>query len=659
MNRFFAVAPIASGGWGRASARPQLFAVGCSLRSTPVTRRVRLRRPLLFVMGALLLCCTSCRTEPDQLSDEGATEETASTQPARQVVAPMFREVSSEVGIDFVHVTGRPGTHFLPEVMIGGGAFLDYDQDGDLDIYLVTGNYDYDGQQGPGPHPVANRLYRQEPNGSFVDVTDASGLGDTGYGMGAAAGDINNDGYPDVYVTNYGPDKLFLNRGDGTFADITQEAGIDNPQWGGAAGFVDYDRDGWLDLYVANYVEYIPTHACFANDGRPDYCNPGTFRGIPDLLYHNVTGKQPAGFRGAKFENVSDASAISRRRRPGDGIRTTDQRAAAAAGAYSAGAGLGIAIADANGDDWPDIFVANDTNANYLWINNQDGTFRDEAIPLGCAFDTQGRSQANMGIAVDDVDGNGSPDYFVTHLSDETNALYLNEREAGFQDSSADSGLGATSYDFTGFGTAFADVEHDGDLDLFVVNGRVILPRKTPHYPGMRPVGGLTDFWTIYAEPKLLFLNDGSGQFTSVSSPEDDFLTTLSVSRGLCAGDVDNDGDMDFLVINAASQAELFRNVGEKKGSWLMIRAVEPALGGRDAYGALITVKAVGKSWTRSVQACASYCSSHDPRVHFGLGPAQDVEQIEVRWPAGDRELFPGGPANRLVVLKHGEGKSS
>jgi hypothetical protein len=555
--------------------------------------------------------------------------------PNRREVPPMFRDVTEEVGIDFIHVTGREGTYFFPEIMVGGGAFLDFDNDGDLDIYLVNGNYQHDAKKGSGPLPDTNRLFRQDDGGQFVDVTEQSGIGDTSYGMGVAVGDVNNDGYPDVYVTNYGPDRMYLNQGDGTFRDITVAAGIENLRWAASASFVDYDRDGWLDLYVTNYVDYFPSRKCTSRDGRIDYCSPNAFTGTVDQIYHNVTGKQQDKMQ-ATFEDVTASSGVGRGR----------------------GSGLGLTITDVNNDRWPDLFVANDGNANFHWINAQDGTFRDEAVLQGNAYDSQGRSQADMGVAQGDIDGDGHQDIFVTHLAGESNSMYMNEQSAGFRDASVSLGVGVPSYPLTGFGTVLADYDHDGDLDLSVVNGRVVRPEVPPNYPGTTDVRGMSEFWKQFAEPNQVFLNNGKGEFQAVHSPHDPFMTALGCSRAMCSGDVDNDGDVDLLVVNASATAQLFLNETEKKGNWLMIRVIDPQLGGRDALGALVSLHTDGRKWVRQVTPGSSYLSSHDPRLHFGLGKVERIEMIEVVWPDGTAERFAGTEANRFLLLKHGEGEA-
>ncbi|MCH7687689.1 MAG: CRTAC1 family protein [Planctomycetes bacterium] len=531
-----------------------------------------------------------------------------------------------------------------------GAALFDYDLDGDLDIYLINGSLEDEGdREGNEPsHRATNRLYRQEPSGRFVDVTEGSGLDDAGYGMGVAVGDVNNDGFPDVYVTNYGSDRLFLNQRDGTFLDVTEQAGIDNAVWAASACFVDYDRDGWLDLFVTNYVDYYPSKTCSDPKGQQDFCGPQEFFGTTDKLYHNVSGNvarsgqelsNDDGPPPIRFVDVSLSARIAQQRGPG----------------------LGVACADFNGDRWPDIFVANDRTANFLWINQHDGTFKDAAILRGCAYDLQGRGQASMGVALGDVNGDSSFDLFVSHMAAEANALYLGGDVAGFREAAVSSGLAGPSFPYTGFGTVFADIDHDGDLDLFVVNGRVKRPasRSPQQFTHQTKAGssGPQTFWNTYQEFNQVFLNDGEGRFHEFTSENDRFTSTAEVSRGLAMGDIDNDGDLDFLVTNTAGKARLYRNDAKKTGNWLQVRAVEPTAGGRDAYAAIVTVVAGRQRWTRLVNPGLSYLSSSDPRIHFGLGSNKTVDGIEVVWPDGTTELFEGGAVNCVQILQHGTGQ--
>jgi hypothetical protein len=486
------------------------------------------------------------------------------------------------------------------------------------------------------PGRAKNRLFRQEEGGRFVDATDESGLGDEGYAIGVAVGDVNNDGFPDVYVTNYGQDRLFLNDGRRRFEDVTESAGISNERWSAAPCFVDYDRDGWLDLYVSNYVDYFPARKCYGTSGRRDYCGPASFDKTVDRLFRNVTGDAlrttPGGStdrRSPRFQDVSVASGIAQR----------------------SGSGLGVMAIDVNDDGWQDIYVANDMVANFLWVNQGDGTFRDEALSRGVAYDALGRPQASMGVAASDLNDDQIPDIYVTHMAGEMNVLYLSDGPVGYREVAMQHGLSGPMHPMTTFGTAFLDIDHDGSDDVVAVNGSMKLPDLAVVIPSFSDADA---YWRIFAEPNLIFLNDGHGMFTMFQSRHERFVTRSEVSRGVCTGDIDNDGDLDLLLVNTAAPARLYRNESKKEGNWLRVRVIEPEHGGRDAYGARVTVHGPARKWTRWVSPGGSYLSSHEPTTHFGLGPIETIEKIVVRWPDGSEEEFPGGGVNRLLILSHG-----
>ena len=529
---------------------------------------------------------------------------------------PFFTEITRQVGLDFVHDPGTEGKYMAPEVMGSGGAFFDYDNDDDLDIYLV--------QAGPLPESknesrVPNRLYRQNADGTLTDVTAESGLGDTGYGTGVAVGDIDNDGLVDVYVANYGPDALYRNRGGGKFTNITALAGIGENGWSASAVFCDYDRDGYLDLYVSHYVKFDPTKVCVKGDGARDYCSPQSLPYESDVLYHN-------NGNGA-FTDVSGPAGLLGVRAPG----------------------LGVLCSDFTGDGLPDFYVANDGEANQLWVNEGNGKFLDQAFLRGAALSGMGRPQASMGVALGDVEGDGDLDLFMTHLVNDYNTLYLSDGKGGFDDVTAAAGLLTPSLPWTGFGTAFFDLEHDGDLDIVVVNGRV---DRGPVLPEAR----MSSYWNRYAEPKHLYQNDGKGRFTDISRLTGSFGAEIELSRGLAVGDFDRDGDLDLLVTNTAGPARLYRNDAKKTGSWLLVRAHDTPHQ-RDAPGAVVTVFSGGKRYLRVADPAFSYLSSNDARAHFGIPGATRADRIEVRWPDGSREVFPAVPLNQSIVLKKGQGK--
>ncbi|MCZ6811131.1 MAG: CRTAC1 family protein [Planctomycetota bacterium] len=552
----------------------------------------------------------------------GCTDHAESPSDAIQApAAQWFTEITTTVGLDFVHETGATGELYMPEVIGPGAALFDFDNDGDLDIYLVNGNRglpDAVVEQTP-----TNRLYRQDPNGRYVDVTAESGLGDGGYGMGVAIGDIDNDGDADVYVTNYGPDRLYRNRGDGTFEDITESAGIDVPGWSCSAVFLDYDRDGFLDLYVTQYVEFDPDLHCFDQAGRRDYCGPKSFTPIHDVLLHNNGGSGGPG-----FTDVSEEAGI----------------------ASVAAAGLGVVCDDLNDDGWIDIYVANDAYPNHLWLNQRNGTFREAALMMGTAYSLHGQPEAGMGVVAADFDNDSRVDLFVTHLRVETNTHYRNlGRGVGFDDVTGETGLAASSMEYTGFGTAALDVELDGDLDLVVANGRV--NRVDP-----RPDASIDPPWNLLAEPNLFYLNDGQGRFELIERPVASLCGLIEITRGLAIGDIDSDGDLDILISNVQGPARLYRNTTPRNGHWLIVRAVDPSLR-RDAIGARVTVLCNGQRQVRTIARGFGYLSSSDSRAHFGLGDVDRVDRIEVRWPDGARETFPATDVDRVVQVTRGTGK--
>jgi hypothetical protein len=559
--------------------------------------------PVLIVVGALT-------------AGAGCKREEVSQPPPITSADPVWlQNVSKASGVDFVHDSGATGTYFMPQSIGSGGALLDFDNDGRLDLYLV--------HCVPPTSPSRNRLYHQQPDGTFRDVSAGSGLDVSGHGMGVAVGDVNNDGLPDVLLTEFGAARLFVNRGGGRFVEVTSEAGIENTRWGMSAAFFDYDRDGWLDLVIANYVDYSPTQKCFDTRGVQEYCGPQGMAGTVTRLFRN---RSTAGK--VAFEDVTVSSSLAARPGPG----------------------MGVVCADFDGDRWPDIFVADDGQANRLFINQRNGTFSEEALVRGVAFNALGGAAANMGIALGDVDGDTLFDLFVTHLAWEQHSLWRQGPRGLFQEQTAAAGLINLQWRGTGFGAVFADFDLDGDLDLALANGAI---KRITDAGKTRGAG---EFWSAYAQRNQLFANDGAGRFRDVSLANPDFSGTAAVGRGLAAGDLNNDGAPDLVVMNTGAPVKILRNVATNRGDWLTLRAVLPALGGRDAYGAEIVVEAGGRRWWGLVQPASSYLVSNDPRVHVGLGTVTNIDRIRVVWPDGSEEIFPGGPVDRFVVLKKGSG---
>jgi hypothetical protein len=529
-------------------------------------------------------------------------------------------DLTGDTGLYFVYESGCSGRRFMPETFGAGVALFDFDNDGDLDIYLTNGHTSLPNTEGTRPH--TNRLFRQDSAGRFSDVSTTSGLGDTGYGMGVAVGDVNNDGWLDVYVTNLGADRLYLNNGNGSFRDITSSAGIQEDGWSLSACFFDFDNDGYLDLYVSRYLDWHPDTQCFNEYGKLDYCGPLAFSPVHDILFRNL------GADGAPaFEDISAMAGMTSVSAPG----------------------MGVLCEDVTGDGIPDVYVANDQYPNHLWVNLGNGTFAEEALERGVAYNGMGLPEGGMGLAAFDYDGDSDIDLYVTNFAQETNTLYENlGHNRGYVDATSRVGLSVPSVPWTGFGTAAWDVELDGDLDLVVVNGGVKLAPPLPGAPENMPLRELV-------EPNQLYVNNGAGGFTSGGVEFAALTTPLQVSRGLALGDLDNDGDQDVVVTNIEGPARIYRNDAPRQGAWLSIRAIDAALR-RDAIGAQVTVAAGTRRFVRTISGSYSYLSSSDFRAHFGLGDITRIDYVEVRWPGGLCERFFVDAVNTFVQLERGLG---
>ena len=571
-----------------------------------------------LVLGASLLAAWSC-TQANQESTSVTAEASSASKDAATPAGIRFVDVTAETGLDFVHATGSAGSYPMPAIMGGGMAVFDADGDSLLDLYFPNAGSAVAGEAG------RNRLYLQRPRGRFVDATAGSGLANPGYGMGAAVGDIDNDGDLDLYVTNFGADVLYRNEGGGRFVDATAALGLATPEWSTSAVFFDADLDGWLDLYVARYVRWNDARECQVQGGRVDYCGPQQYEGEADVFYVNEGGR--------RFVDRSRSAGVS----------------------LIADAGLGVAAADFDDDGRPDVYVANDADPNQLWINRGDGTLEDDAVLLGAAYNRFGVGEAGMGIALGDIDGDLDLDLFLSHLIEETNTLYVNLGGApgasdGFDDLAAEAGLAAPSTPYTGFGAAFFDADNDGDLDLAVVNGAV---KRRP--------AALSDrddwFWRGYAEPNLLMLGDGGGAFVDVSVGSGDFGSALDVSRALVPFDLEGDGDLDLLVNNLEGPARIYRNdsTAGPAGS-VSLRVVDPDLR-RTALGASVVAWTSGRPIRRRVLPLGGYLTGGEAPVHIGLGDAAGVERFEVTWPGGAVEEFDGASSGSEVVLVRGEGR--
>ena len=521
-----------------------------------------------------------------------------------------FVDIAPEAGIDFVHRNGAEGLRYLPETYGSGVAFFDYNGDGQLDLYLVNAGRLPKLSQAP---PAGNMLFRNGGDGRFADATEKAGVGDMGYGMGAAVGDYDNDGRPDLYVTNFGANVLYHNEGGVRFSDATALAGVGDEGWGTSAAFADVDLDGDLDLFVGNYLDYPtddPLVCQIGNSQQRLYCDPRKFAGQVDRLYLN---QGPA--RGGAFVDGTEAFGL----------------------VSIAGKELGVVFGDYDQDGDPDLYLANDMAPNMLYRN--DGSrFVEKGLSSGTSLNDEGGIEAGMGVDMADVDGDGRQDLFVTNFQWESNTLYRNLGNGFFYDATVGAGITKASMAFLGFGTGFLDCDNDGDLDLFIANGHV--------YDNVEQV----DRAASYPQRNQLLENQGQGAFVEFDD-RGPGLALVQVSRGTAFGDIDNDGDIDIAVNNANDQPALLRNDGGSEGGWLGL-VLRGVASNRDAIGARVVMTTGGRTLVREVRRSASYLSASDPRLLFGLAGAEVAEQIEIHWPSGTMQKLEQIPANQYLVIE-------
>lgn len=529
----------------------------------------------------------------------------------RGSASPWFTEVSAKAGIRFKHTDGRSGQRYFLETLGAGAAWFDYDRDGDLDIYFVNGAGLPGAEFDVSP---TNALYRNNGNMTFTEVTNGAKVGDGGYGFGCCVGDYDNDGWPDLYVTNFGPNILYRNNGDGSFSNVTEGTGVGGERWSSSAAFADYDRDGDLDLFVANYLDYRleDNTICHRGDLRV-YCPPADFTGVADVLYENKGD--------GSFADVTRESGVFN----------------------PEGKGLGVVWGDYDNDGYPDIFVANDTTADMLYRNNGDGTFMDVALFVGVALGAKGIPMGGMGTSFGDYDNDGWLDIAVTNFQDDPNSLYHGEGDGTFADASYASRLGGVSLPYVGWGVDFVDLDNDGFTDLFVGNGNI--------YDNVE----MFDPGYTYPQRNHLFRNQGDGTLSEISSQCGPGLSLNKVSRGVAFVDYDNDGDIDILVTNSNQTPDLLRNESSNQNNWLNLRLVGTA-SNRDAIGARVKIFAPGlEPQLREVKSGSSYLCQSDMRLHFGLGKASIVTRIEIRWPSGLDDTFEGIAPNQFLEVREGE----
>jgi hypothetical protein len=530
-----------------------------------------------------------------------------------------FRNTAHEAGLTAITIFGGTDTNkYLLETTGCGVAVFDFDGDGWLDIFIVNGSVLEGFPRGGAP---SSHLYRNRHDGTYEDVTAKAGLTQSGWGQAACTGDYDNDGRDDLFVTYWGQNRLFRNRGDGTFDDVTARAGLRTakPRWGAGCAFLDYDRDGRLDVFAANYIDFdlasapVPESGLCRYKGIPVACGPPGLPGGKNVLYHN-TGN-------GTFEDVSERAGITR-----------------ASGTY----GLGVSTLDFNDDGWVDLYVANDSNPSALYLNNTDGTFKDIAVAAGCAYSQDGKPQAGMGVAVGDYDRNGTVDLFKTNFAGDTSTLYANDGKGSCEDRTFAGGIGLNTR-WLGWGVGFVDLDNDGWLDLFLVNGHV--------YPEVQRVQTEAG----YQQQKIVYRNLTNGKFEDISKRLGPPVMTPAAGRGAAFGDLDNDGDIDVVVNNVHAEPDLFRLDSQTGAHWLTLKLIGTR-SNTSAIGARVRLFSSSGMQLQEVRGGGSYFSQNDLRVHFGLGRSAAIERLEIRWPSGLEEQWRSLDVDRIVTLTEGTG---
>jgi enediyne biosynthesis protein E4 len=572
---------------------------------------IRYQRPIVLRAAAALafLLTSSAGVQAPLMAAQLARTQDAPPIPVR------YTDVREAAKIMFQQDSTQTEEKYYLETMGTGVAWIDYDQDGLMDLYFVqsaaTDIY-------KPPHPLRSALYHNNGDGTFTDVTDKAGVrGEGHYGQGVAVGDFDNDGYPDLYVTGYGRAILFHNNGNGTFTDITTKFGVaDDGGWSTSAGWFDYDKDGWLDLVVTNYIDWNAKNNIWCGERRPgyrSYCHPGNYKGQHIKLYHNN--------HDGTFSDVSDTSGVGK----------------------PEAKGMGVVLADFNNDGWPDIAVANDSWPNFLFLNKHNGTFEDVSLVSGMAASEDGRYEAGMGIDAADVDGDGWMDLYITHLDFELNRLYRNSHDGTFTDETFRSRIGNKAVLLSGVSAKFLDYDNDGWNDILQLNGAML--DNVSLYHGE----------VSYKEPLLMYRNLGKGEFDKVSdSLGPDFIRPI-VGRGLAIADYDNDGDIDIVTNNRGDFPSLLRNDGANANHWLTVQLIGTK-SNRDGIGASLKVGSAGFVQVEQAKGGMSYMSASDPRIHFGLGKRHKIESLQITWPSGQVDRLTNVPIDQIIAIKEGAG---